>query len=144
MGDRRGRDDPPESHPQRRRCPVKKLVFAILAALCLTFVSVGPARAGSPVSVGTVYHPGYGYVRYVYNHATGYVYFPQLGRGTYLRSGSAGAVRPSVGRIRPLSTRDYAGGSVIGGPGGAVGFLSTGSGTSVSFGPGGPIYSSSR
>ena len=123
---------------------MKKLVFGVLAALGLALgVGAGPARAGALWYRGVVYHPYYGNVAYLYAPATGYVYFPALGRGGYLPRGG-GVARPAWAtppRSRVLSPRDF-GGSVIGGPGGVSGFISSDRGPSVTFGPGGPIYSS--
>jgi hypothetical protein len=120
---------------------VKKLVFAGLLALGLAFAATGTVQAG-PLYRGVIYDPSYGPVVYIYNPSTGYVYLPQFNRGGYLPragGGYAAAGRAPAPRRSILSTRDVVGGSVGGG-----GYLSAGSGTSVTFGPGGPVYSSSR
>src|SRR5262249_27008157 len=85
----------------------------------LAFVSARPARAAAPLVRGVVYHPSYGYVAYVYNPATRYVYLPRFGRGTYLPPTGGGSARPADAGAGPrrsiLATRDLAGGSVVGG-----------------------------
>jgi hypothetical protein len=144
------------------RLVMNKLVVTTLAALCVALgfaaepVRAGPGCGKPTFYQGVIHHPRYGNVRYVYDPATTFVYFPSLGTGGYLSAGRSGYYAPGQtygyygpysgfsGSLGSWSTNSYFG-SVVGGPNGAVGFnppAGSGPGTgSVLFGPGGPVYS---